>query len=214
MAETSQQDGILPHEPTAGILLAGGRATRMGGGDKGFKELGGTTILDRVITVLRPQCDALIVNANGDPARFAPYALPVVADDIEGFAGPLAGILAGLDFIAEHLPEITFAISAATDTPFLPSDLVDRLHQVRIAEKADLANATSGDAIHHVIGLWPVAIRAELRQALVDDIRAVQRFTARYKVAHADWPVAPYDPFFNANAPEDLAEAERILLRL
>jgi molybdopterin-guanine dinucleotide biosynthesis protein A len=204
--------GILPHVPTASILLAGGRATRMGGGDKGFKTLGGRPILARVIAKLRPQCGALIINANGDPSRFSAYSLPVIADDIEGFAGPLAGILAGLDFIAAHLPEVKFALSAATDTPFLPSDLIDRLQAARLREDADLACATSGGSVHHVIALWPVAIRDDLRNALTqDDIRAVQRFMGRYKVAHADWPVTPYDPFFNANEPADMAEAERIL---
>jgi molybdopterin-guanine dinucleotide biosynthesis protein A len=201
----------LPQVPTAAILLAGGRATRMGGGDKGFKTLGGTPILSRVIAKLRPQCGALIINANGDPSRFSAYSLPVVSDDIEGFAGPLAGILAGLEFIAMHLPEVKFALSVATDTPFLPSDLIDRLQAARLQEDADLACATSGGSVHHVIGLWPVAIRDDLRKALTeDDIRAVQRFTGRYKVAHADWPVTPYDPFFNTNEPGDLAEAERI----
>jgi molybdopterin-guanine dinucleotide biosynthesis protein A len=208
---TMTEVGILPNVPTAAILLAGGRATRMGGGDKGFKTLGGTPILARVIAKLRPQCGALIINANGDPSRFSAYSLPVVSDDIEGFAGPLAGILAGLDFIAMHLPEVKFALSVATDTPFLPSDLIDRLQAARLQEDADLACATSGGSVHHVIALWPVAIRDDLRKALTeDDIRAVQRFTGRYKVAHADWPVTPYDPFFNANEPGDLAEAERI----
>lgn len=208
MTETSS----LPQVPTAAILLAGGRATRMGGGDKGFKTLGDTPILARVIAKLRPQCGALIINANGDPSRFSAYSLPVVSDDIEGFAGPLAGILAGLDFIAMHLPEVKFVLSVATDTPFLPSDLIDRLQAARLQDDADLACATSGGSVHHVIALWPVAIRDDLRKALTeDDIRAVQRFTGRYKVAHADWPVTPYDPFFNANEPADLAKAERIL---
>jgi molybdenum cofactor guanylyltransferase len=210
MAEISQKS-VPSHDSTAGILLAGGRATRMGGGDKGFKTLGGVAILERVIATLRPQCDALLINANGDPVRFAGFCLPVVPDDIDGFAGPLAGILAGLDFVARQLPEISYALSVATDTPFLPGDLVDRLHAVRNAESADLAFASSAGSIHHVIGLWPVGIAAELRHALIDeDIRAVQRFTGRYKCAYAEWPAAPFDPFFNANEPADLLEAEKI----
>ncbi|MGO9135785.1 MAG: molybdenum cofactor guanylyltransferase MobA [Methylovirgula sp.] len=214
MAEIPHQD-TAAHEKTAGILLAGGRATRMGGSDKSLKLLGGTPILSRVIAALQPQCDALLINANGDPARFAPYRLPVVADDVMGFAGPLAGILAGLDFIAAHLPEIRFAVSIATDTPFLPSDLVVRLHAARQQDQADVACATSGGSTHHVMALWPVAIAADLRHALVaEDIRAVQRFTARYKIAYADWPCVPYDPFFNANEPADIDAAEAILLQL
>jgi molybdopterin-guanine dinucleotide biosynthesis protein A len=205
--------GAVPaHAMTAGILLAGGRATRMGGGDKSFTLLGGTPILARVIETLRPQCDALLINANGDPTRFAAFSLPVVADDVEGFAGPLAGILAGLDFIAAHLPEVYFAVSVATDAPFLPTDLVARLHAALAEEHAALAFATSGGETHHVTGLWPISIAADLRHAVVDEnLRAVQRFTARYKIAYADWPVVPYDPFFNANEPTDIVEAERIL---
>jgi molybdopterin-guanine dinucleotide biosynthesis protein A len=212
MAEIPQPD--TAHDTTAGILLAGGRATRMGGGDKSLKLLAGTSILARVIEIMQPQCDALLINANGDPARFAPYRLPVVADDVTGFAGPLAGILAGLDFIAAHLPEIRFAVSVATDTPFLPSDLVVRLHAARQQKQADIACATSGGSTHHVIALWPITIAGDLRHALVaDDIRAVQRFMARYKIAYADWPCVPYDPFFNANEPADIDAAEAILLQ-
>jgi molybdopterin-guanine dinucleotide biosynthesis protein A len=203
---------IVANETTAAILLAGGRATRMGGGDKALKTLAGVPILDRVIVRLRPQCDALLINANGDPARFAAYGLPIVADDVKDFAGPLAGILAGLEFINSFLPEVGFAVSVATDTPFLPSDLVARLHAARRDAKAELACATSGDSTHHVIALWPISIRTDLRHALVaEDLHAVHRFTSRYKMAYADWPVTPYDPFFNANEPKDIAEAERLL---
>jgi molybdenum cofactor guanylyltransferase len=210
VADSPHKD--FAHDTTAGILLAGGRATRMGGGDKALKTLGGVPILTRVVARLRPQCDALLINANGDAARFAAYGLPVIADDVEGFAGPLAGILAGLDFTAAYLPEISFAVSVATDTPFLPSDLVARLHAARRQQKAELACATSGGSIHHVIGLWPVELRHALRRALVDEhLHAVHRFTSRYKIAYADWPVLPYDPFFNANEPADIAAAEAIL---
>jgi len=200
-------------EPTIGILLAGGRATRMGGGDKALKTLGRVSLLARVIAILQPQCDSLLISANGEPARFAGFGLPSVSDDIEGFAGPLAGILAGLDFIVTQHPKAAFALSIATDTPFLPADLVARLYAARSNAGADIACARSGDATHPVIALWPIGISAALRQALVgEDVHKVDRFMARYSVAYADWPTAPFDPFFNINQPDDLAAAERILM--
>lgn len=197
--------------PTLGVLLAGGLARRMGGGDKPMKTVGGRTILARVIARLAPQCDGLILNANGDPARFASFGLPVVSDTVDGFAGPLAGILAALDWAATHRPEVNWVLSAAADCPFLPRDVVARLQHARAEEGAQLAVAVSGDQTHPVIGLWSVALRGELHHALVtEDIRAVHRWTARYKLATVTWPTEPFDPFFNANTPEDIAEAERL----
>jgi len=198
-------------EPCFGVLLAGGLARRMGGGDKALRSVGGKPILARVIAALQPQCAGLILNANGDPARLAEFGLPIVADDVPGFKGPLAGILAGLDWIAAHRPDAAFAVSAPTDTPFLPRDLVARLQDARRRKDAEIAVASSGGGAHPVIALWPVGIRQELRHALVEeDLRKIDGFTARYRVAYADWPVALYDPFFNANEPDDLAEAEAI----
>ncbi len=194
------------------VILAGGLARRMGGGDKPLKTIGGKTILDRVIESVTPQCTAIALNANGDPARFAQWGLPVVADSIEGFAGPLAGVLAGMDWAAEHAPEATFLLSVAADCPFLPNDLVAKLESAREATDADICVAHSGDQAHPVIALWRVALREDLRHALVvENMRKIDRWTARYKVARADWPAAPVDPFFNANTPDDVAEAERIL---
>ena len=196
---------------TVGVLLAGGLARRMGGGDKPMKTIGGRTILERVITRLAPQCDGLILNANGDPARFAAFGLPVVADTVEGFAGPLAGVLTALDWAAEHRPDVEWVLSAATDCPFLPRDLVARLQRARIAEDAQFAVAASGDQTHPVIGLWNVALRGDLRHALVvEDMRKIDRWTARYKLATVTWPDKPIDPFFNANTVEDVAEAEQL----
>lgn len=197
--------------PTPGVLLAGGLARRMGGGDKPMRTIGGRTILERVIGRLRPQCNGLILNANGDPARFAAFGLPVVADDVPGFPGPLAGILAALDWAAANRPETEWVLSTATDCPFLPRDLVARLHRRRAAEAAQLAVAASGGQTHPVIGLWHVGLREQLRHALVDeDIRKIDRWTARYRLATVDWPTEPLDPFFNANTVEDIAEAERL----
>jgi molybdenum cofactor guanylyltransferase len=198
--------------PTAGVLLAGGLARRMGGGDKPLRTIGGRPILDRVIERLKPQCSMLVLNANGDPARFAGTGLPVVADTVPDFAGPLAGILAALDWTARHHPGMSFVVSVAADTPFLPHDLVSRLHAAREAAGTPLACAESGGQAHPVNALWAVALRDDLRHALVEeDLRKIDRWTARHGVAHAGWATEPFDPFFNANRPEDLAEAERLI---
>jgi molybdopterin-guanine dinucleotide biosynthesis protein A len=194
-----------------GILLAGGLARRMGGGDKPMRRIGGRTILDRVIARLKPQCCELILNANGDPARFADFGLPVIPDTVENFPGPLAGILAGLDWAAVHHPGATHVLSAAADCPFLPRDLVARLESARAEQDAQLAVAASGGQSHPVIGLWSVALRDELRHALVvEDVRKIDRWTARYKLATMSWPATPLDPFFNANTMDDIAEADRL----
>jgi molybdenum cofactor guanylyltransferase len=194
-----------------GVLLAGGLARRMGGGDKPMRQILGRTILARVIARLAPQCDGLILNANGDPARFAAFGLPVIPDSVADFPGPLAGILAGLDWMAKHRPDVEWMLSAATDCSFLPRDLAARLSEALINENAQLAVAASGGQSHPVIGLWSVALRDELRHALVkEDIRKIDRWTARYRLATVIWPVSPLDPFFNANTVEDIAEAERL----
>jgi molybdenum cofactor guanylyltransferase len=197
--------------PTPGVLLAGGLARRMGGGDKPMRQIAGRTILERVIARLTPQCDGLILNANGDPARFASFGLPVIADTVENFPGPLAGILAGLDWAAINRPGVEFILSAAGDCPFLPRDLVARLHQARIEQDAQLAVAASDGQSHPVIGLWSVSLREELRHALVvEDIRKIDRWTARYRLATVEWSADPLDPFFNANTMDDVAAAERL----
>jgi len=201
----------MNHPPTLGLVLAGGLARRMGGGDKALLTIGGDTILARVLDRFGPQCSQIILNANGDPARFAFTRLPVVADDIADFAGPLAGVLAGLDWAAAHAPGIADIASVPGDCPFLPRDLVARLHAARDAEKAPLACARSGAWRHPVVGLWPVALRDDLRRALRQEgLHKIEVWTARHGVAIADWPAAPVDPFFNVNTPADAAEADRI----
>jgi molybdenum cofactor guanylyltransferase len=194
-----------------GLILAGGLARRMGGGDKVRIKIGGKTILERVLATMTPQCAGLIINANGDPARFADTRLPVVADTVPDFAGPLAGILAGLDWAAAHAPDIADIASVPGDCPFLPSDLVARLAEARAQAKAPLACARSGDWRHPVVGLWPVAMREDLRKALmVEGLHKIEIWTARHGVAIADWSPTPLDPFFNVNTPEDVATAERV----
>jgi molybdopterin-guanine dinucleotide biosynthesis protein A len=196
---------------TLGLILAGGLARRMGGGDKPLKMIGGVTILDRVLGRLRPQCTSLLINANGDPGRFTSTGLPVIADDVPGFAGPLAGILAGLDWAAANVPDVAYVASVPGDCPFLPRDLVARLHEARQVVNMALACAHSGDWRHPVVGLWPVALRSDLRQAVTEEgLRKIEVWTARHGVALADWPAEPVDPFFNVNTPEDAAAADRI----
>lgn len=196
---------------TLGVVLAGGLGRRMGGGDKPTRVIGGRTMLEHVIERLGPQCDGLVLNANGDPVRFARFGLPVVADTIEDYPGPLAGMLAALDWTADNRPDVEWVVSAAGDCPFLPRDLVARLQRARMTEGADLAVAASGGQTHPVIGLWKVALRDELRHALTNEgLRKIDRWTSRYGLATVSWPVEPVDPFFNANTVDDLAEAERL----
>ena len=198
-------------ERPLGLVLAGGLARRMGGGDKARIRIGGKTILERVLTRLTPQCSGVILNANGDLARFADTGLHAVADSVPDFAGPLAGILAGLDWAAANVPDIADIVSVPGDCPFLPRDLVERLLAARRAAGAPLACARSGDWRHPVVGLWRVALREDLRKALIEEgLHKIEIWTARHGVALADWPATPVDPFFNVNTPEDAAEAERI----
>jgi molybdenum cofactor guanylyltransferase len=195
-----------------GVLLAGGRARRMGGGDKCLRQLGGRPILARVIERAAPQVAALLLNANGDAARFAGFGLPVAADVVEGFAGPLAGVLTGMQWAQVERPDLSWIATIATDTPFFPADLIARLLSAIEREGAELACAASAGRSHPVFGLWPTRLADDLRHAmLTEDIRKVDVWTARFRLVQVDFPTAPRDPFFNTNRPEDLAEAERLL---
>jgi molybdopterin-guanine dinucleotide biosynthesis protein A len=201
----------VSHPDTIGVILAGGLARRMGGADKMRIRIGGVAIVERVLTRLRPQCARLVLNANTDAARFAEVGVPVVADSVSDFPGPLAGILAGLDFAAAQTPAVAWVVSAPSDCPFLPRDLVPRLHQARRDGEAMLACAASGGRQHPVVALWPVALREDLRRALTEEgARKVGEWSAHYKVGVSEWPVTPVDPFFNVNTPDDVAEAERL----
>ena len=198
----------------AGVVLAGGLSRRMGGGDKALLTLGGRPILDHVIGRAAPQVSHLALNANGDAARFAQFGLPVIADVVAGHKGPLAGVLTGLEWAAAEHPDCAWVATLASDAPFLSRDLVARLLAAIDKDGADMACAASADRHHPVFGLWPVALAGELRHAVIDEeIRKVDVWTARYSLAVADFETEPYDPFFNTNRPEDLAEAEALLKR-
>ena len=198
------QNGVV------GVLLAGGLARRMGGGDKSLRKLGGRTLLRRVAERLGPQVQTMVLNANGDPGRFSAYEMPVVADVVGGHVGPLAGVLTGMEWASEHAPDCSWIVTAPTDAPFFPTDLVLRL--LTAVAGADLACAASNGRTHPVVGLWPVDLREPLRVALeVEAVRKVDVWTARYRLATASFDGEPVDPFFNANTTEDLVEAERLL---
>ncbi|MBY6083543.1 molybdenum cofactor guanylyltransferase MobA [Ruegeria arenilitoris] len=206
-----------------GVILAGGLATRMGGGDKGLLQLGGQSLLAHVIDRLAPQVAGLALNANGDPARFADLGLPILPDSITGYAGPLAGVLAGLDWAAGQGADCI--VTAAADTPFFPRDLVDRLTRAAQGQAHPLVLATTprtGDEAlksgggrrvnrHPTFGLWPVALRDDLRAALTDGLRKVVLWTDRHDGREALFSADPFDPFFNVNTPEDLIRAQHLL---
>jgi molybdopterin-guanine dinucleotide biosynthesis protein A len=199
----------------AGVILAGGLARRMGGGDKALMELGGETLLARVIARLQPQVGEIVLNANGDPGRFAEFGLPVVADTVAGFAGPLAGILAGMRWAAAR--GHTHVASAAGDTPFFPADLVARLAEAEKVSGQPIALAATNDperglSEHPTFGLWPVDLADNLEESLtVGNMRKIIVWTSRHGCARAVFDEAAEFPFFNVNTPEDMVEAERIL---
>ncbi|AUQ75639.1 molybdenum cofactor guanylyltransferase MobA [Phaeobacter piscinae] len=205
-----------------GIILAGGLATRMGGGDKGRLQVGGCSLIRHVIDRLSPQVEQVALNANGEPARFDDLGLPVIADSIDGFAGPLAGVLAGLDWAAEQGADSI--VTVAADTPFFPQDLVARLSENAAGQVHPLVLATTprtGEELksggrrrvnrHPTFGLWPVALRDDLRAALRGGLRKVVLWTDQHQGREALFEAEPFDPFFNVNTPDDLARAETLL---
>lgn len=200
---------------SAVLFLAGGEGRRLGGADKALLPLAGRPLIARAMARLAMQSSEHLISANGDPSRFAAFGCPVVADEPAGRHGPLAGLLAGLDWFARERPTIAHVLSLPADTPFPPPDLIPRLDAARRAADAEIAVAASAGRTHHAVALWPVAIRTALRKALVDDgERAVSRFAARFSCATVEWPAFPHDPFLNINTPDDLARAEAIALTL
>ncbi len=199
-------------ETVVGVVLAGGLARRMGGGDKCLLPLAGKPILAHILERMAPQVSRLAINANGDPTRFDDFGLPVRPDLLEGHQGPLAGVLTGLAWAREVQPEARWLVTVPGDGPLVPRDLVARFLQQSAAEAADLACAASGGRSHPVIGLWPLSLFEDLRSAVIEEeIRKVDRWTARHRLAEVSWSNSPFDPFFNTNRPEDLEAAELIL---
>ena len=203
----------MPPEPNiCALLLAGGQSRRMGGGDKCLMELGGQTLLRRLIATAAPQVGPLVLNTNSDPALFRDYGLPIAPDVVDGYAGPLAGVLTGLEWAAANAPHCDWVASFASDAPFAPTDLVSRMRTAIERENSDMACASSAGRDHPVFALWPVRLAAGLRAAVVTEgVRKVDTWTARYTLARAEFGTAGGDPFFNINRPEDLAAAEVLL---
>jgi molybdopterin-guanine dinucleotide biosynthesis protein A len=203
-------------EPVVGVLLAGGRSSRMGGGDKALRPLGGRPLLAQVIARLEPQVAEMILNANGDPARFAEFGLPVIADSIADFPGPLAGVLAGLSWVEANRPGVDYIVTAAADTPFIPSDLVSKLFAAAGDKRQAFCVARSEEGVHPVIGLWPVSMAPDLEKALQQGMRKVGRWAELQAATEVFFPDVEIggqkiDPFFNVNTPQDLALAEGLL---
>ncbi len=206
----------MSSEPSVcGVLLAGGLARRMGGGDKPLVLLYGRPLIAHTIARLAPQCAHLAINANGDPARFVDFGLPVMADSVEDYAGPLAGVLAGMDYAIAHWPQARLLLSAPSDTPFPPDDLVSRLRAAIKKTGAAIAVAASGGRTHHAIALWDLSLCEPLRAALRQEgERKVSAFIDRHAHVEVEWPVSPYDPFFNVNRPEDVSRAAAIAAQI
>ncbi len=202
--------------PVVGILLAGGKSSRMGGGDKCLRPLGGRPILAHIIERLKPQVSDMIINANEEAARFAVFGLPVVEDSVCGYAGPLAGVQAGLAWIKNNRPDSEYGVTVATDTPFFPEDLVQRFLEEERADRPTLLVARSAAGVHPVIGLWPVALADQLEASLRQGVRKVGGWTAQHGAVEVSFPPVEIggreiDPFFNINRPVDLAEAETLM---
>ncbi len=199
-----------------GVILAGGQSRRMGGGDKALLNLGGQPLLRHVIDRLTPQVSEIALNANGDASRFLVFTQPVIADSIPGYAGPLAGVLAGLDWAAER--GAACIVTAAADTPFFPRDLVVGLLAAAQQKQTSLALAASADphrgmCRHPTFGLWPVSLRHDLRAAIAAGTRKVVEWSDAHGCTSAAFPSDPFDPFFNINTPEDMAQAELFLAK-
>ncbi|WP_034465850.1 molybdenum cofactor guanylyltransferase MobA [Afipia sp. P52-10] len=194
-----------------GIILAGGRAERLGGRGKADLSIGDETLVARAIRRLRPQCAGLVLNSN-EPAQHP--ALPIAPDPVAERLGPLSGVLAGLDWIAVHAPDVALAVTVPVDGPFLPANLVARLSQARDDARAEIACAASNGRRHGVYALWPVSLRSALRDALLTQhLRKVDHFLARYQIAVSPWDTTPADPFFNINTPADLDHARALIVQ-
>ena len=205
-----------PPSFVVGVVLAGGKSSRMGSGDKCFAPLAGKPVLAHVIARFKPQVAALAINANDEPSRFASFGLPIIADRIVGHAGPLAGLHAALAWAKEHDTGIRYVVSVACDTPFLPDDLVERFLAALEETGRECCVARSGEGVHPVIGLWPLTIGGKLEAALHQGQRTAKAWAEQQGAVEVFFPptrlgVRVIDPFFNINRPEDLAEANALL---
>jgi molybdopterin-guanine dinucleotide biosynthesis protein A len=216
--DTAHRDPPDLGASVTGVILAGGQSRRMGGGDKGLLELAGKPMLAHVIERLAPQVGRVVVNANGDPARFAAFGLPVVADTVPDFAGPLAGVLAGMRWSRANAPAARWIATAAGDAPLLPRDMVERCIEALEGRPGAIALARSAGHLHPVIGLWPVALADDLEAQLAAGVRKVLAWTDRHGTVPVSFPFVEVggtglDPFFNANTPQELGELRALLAR-
>ena len=195
-----------------GVLLAGGLARRMGGGDKCLQKLSGRSLLSYTIEVATDQVSHMIINANGNSSRFKKFNLPVVPDVVDGAMGPLAGVLTGMEWATWNVPDCELIATFPADAPFFPDNLVKEMHNNLQTQGADIACARSNNRNHPVFAIWPTRLAGDLRQAIMyKNIRKIEQWTSQYKVAHVEWSAVPIDPFFNINLPEDLKKAEKYL---
>jgi molybdopterin-guanine dinucleotide biosynthesis protein A len=206
---------MVSTERVVGVILAGGRSSRMGGGDKCLLPIAGRPVLASVIARLKPQVSDIIINANGDVSRFADFGLPVIADSVGGLAGPLAGVHAGLEWVKANVPDVGYIVTVPSDTPFFPSDLVHRFLAV-MKDHPTLLVATSEEGVHPVVGLWPVAMAPQLEESLAQGMRKVGAWTKQHGAREVFFSAVKVggrqvDPFFNINRPEELAEADALL---
>lgn len=198
-----------------GVILAGGLARRLGRVDKAFVRLGQTNLLQRAIDICEPQCSQIIINANGDPDRFHQTTKTIVADTIQGHAGPLAGVLAAMQWVLRNSPQTKWIATLPVDTPFAPDDFALKLLSQITKSNSEMACASSNGRHHPVVGLWPVNLADDLRDAMInEDIRKVDQWTARYKLINVEFEVENYDPFFNINTPQDIETGEKTLLEI
>ena len=203
---------MAPRSDIAGVILAGGRSSRMGGRDKALLAVAGTSLLDRAVATLAPQVGPLCLNSDSEAVRRTLPGVPAVADALPGFAGPLAGLLGALDWMRDHHPGCRWLVSVPVDAPLFPADLVARLAAAVAAGEGELACAGSGGRLHPVFGLWPLELAEELRRAVITEgVRKVRQWTGRYRLAAVEWPDRPHDPFLNINTPEELERLRALL---
>ncbi|QNT78941.1 molybdenum cofactor guanylyltransferase MobA [Entomobacter blattae] len=205
---------MTSQDPITAVILAGGLSSRMGGGNKGLKLLNGQPLLTYIIKAITPQVSHSVINANGPPEALHSFHLPIQVDTLPGFQGPLAGILAGMEWALQHVPSCQYIVTIPADSPFIPSNLVEKLKEAQQKHHTILALARSNGQCHPVVGLWPLTLHHALHEALTrEKIHKILRFTEKYSLAYADFSVEDIDPFMNINTPQDLQKAEELMTR-